>query len=82
MVACGGSCVVLETTLIEQGIVEPVEQSDWATNYLVVVVKPDGKSVKLCGNYKNTINPVMKVPEFPIPRIDSGSLCLKKLLTK
>ena len=38
------------TSLIEQGIVEPVEQSDWATN-LVVVVKPDGKSVRLCGNY-------------------------------
>ena len=64
--------------MIEQGIVEPVEQSDWATN-LVVVVKPDGKSVRLCGNYKNTINPVMKVPEFPIPRIqdiyDSLSGC-------
>ena len=55
-------------SLIEQGIVEPVEQIDWATN-LVVVVKLDGKSVRLCGNYKNTINPVMKVPEFPIPRI-------------
>ena len=55
-------------SLIEQGIFELVEQSDWATN-LVAVVKPDGKSVRLCGNYKNTIDPVMKVPEFPIPRI-------------
>ena len=55
-------------SLIEQGIVEPVEQSDWAIN-LVVVVKPDRKSVRLCGNYKNTINPVMKVPEFLIPRM-------------
>ena len=65
-------------SLIEQGIVEPVEQSDWATN-LVVVVKQDGKSVRLCGNYKNTIIPVMKVPEFLIPRIqdiyDSLSGC-------
>ena len=65
-------------SFIEQGIVERVEQSDWATN-LVVVVKPDGKSVRLCGNYKNTINPVMKVPELPIPRIqdiyDSLSGC-------
>ena len=65
-------------SLIEQGIVEQVEQSDWATN-LVVVVKLDGKCVRLCGNYKNTINPVMKVPGFPIPRIqdiyDSLSGC-------
>ena len=41
--------------LLKVGIIEQVQYSDWATN-IVVVAKPDGKSVRICGNYKQTVN--------------------------
>ena len=47
------------------GVVEKVECSDWATP-IVPVLKPDG-SVRICGDYKVTINPCLEVPEYPMP---------------
>ena len=45
-----------------------MEFSDWATP-IVPVLKPDG-SVHICGDYKVTINPVLDVPEHPMPTAD------------
>ena len=45
--------------LQEQGIIEPVQFSDWATP-IVPVLKPDG-SVHISGEYKGTVNCVAKL---------------------
>ena len=54
--------------LQEQGIIEPIQFSDWAAP-IVPVTKPDG-SVRICGDYKVTVNRVAKLDKYPIPKID------------
>ena len=45
--------------LQNDGIIEPVSWSDWATP-IVPVLKKNG-SVRLCGDFKVTVNPVLNV---------------------
>ncbi|XP_024154359.1 uncharacterized protein K02A2.6, partial [Oryzias melastigma] len=56
------------TRLVKQGVISPVDHSNWATP-VVPVSKKDG-SVRLCGDFKVTINPVLCVDKYPIPRIE------------
>ena len=49
-------------------IVSKVDYSDWATP-IVVVQKPSGK-VRICGDYRATVNPCLHVLQHPIPRIE------------
>ena len=54
---------------IECGIYTKVEHSDWASPQ-VCVLKPDGKSVRLCGDYKVTVNQVMDKDPYSLPSQD------------
>jgi hypothetical protein len=54
--------------LEDAGIIEPVKYSAWAAP-IVPVLKPDG-SVRLCGDYKVTVNQVAKADVYPLPRIE------------
>ena len=42
--------------------------SDWSAP-IVTVVKPD-KSIRICGDYKVTVNSVSKLDNYPIPKTD------------
>ena len=52
----------------DSGIAERIEYSDWGTP-LVVVPKPGG-GVRLCGDYKCTVNPQLEVPKTPMPSLE------------
>ena len=66
-----------ELTWIEQeGVLEKTHYSEWAAP-IVVVPKPDGR-LHLCGDYKVTINPVLDVDQYPLPKPDEIlPLCLE-----
>ena len=44
---------------------EKVRYSEWAAP-IVPVVKPD-KSIRVCGDYKVTINSALEVDQHPLP---------------
>ena len=50
------------------GIIQKVVHSDWAAA-VVPVVKPTGK-IRLCGDYKLTINKAVKPDKYPLPLTD------------
>ena len=55
--------------LEKQGVIEPVKYSEWAAP-IVPVLKSDQSSVRICGDYKMTVNQVAKPDCYPIPRIE------------
>ena len=57
-------------------IIKKVEYSDWATP-IVPVLKKDG-SVRICGDYKVTVNRVLDTNGYPIPNIDDLAFNLAK----
>ena len=69
--------------LLKDGVIEQVQFSEWAAP-VVLVLKKDN-SVRLCGDYKVTINQVAKTDTYPLPRIDdlfaslAGGTCFSKL---
>ena len=52
--------------LEREGTISPVEFSEWATP-IVPILKAD-QSLRICGDYKVTINPVTKLDNYPIPK--------------
>ncbi|KAL0820594.1 hypothetical protein ABMA28_006437 [Loxostege sticticalis] len=69
--------------MLRAGVIEPVDHSDWATP-LVIVHKPDA-SLRLCADYKVTLNRALLVDKFPVPKVEdlfskiSGSKYFTKL---
>ena len=54
--------------LQSEGILYIECQSDWATP-IVPVPKQDG-SVRICGDFKGTINPTLQAEQYPLSRIE------------
>ena len=69
--------------LVAEGILEPIDSSDWAAP-IVPVIKSDKKSVRICGDFRVTVNPVSRLNRYPIPKIEDLFATLKggKLFTK
>ena len=69
--------------LENQGIITPTNWSEWATP-VVAIPKADG-TVRLCGDYKVTVNPAIKVDKYPLPTTEeifaslSGGVIFSKL---
>ena len=55
--------------LQDEGIIEPVPFSDWAAP-IVPIVKADKKSVRICGDFKVTVNRAARVETYPLPRVE------------
>ena len=49
-------------------MLEPVEVSEWAAP-IVPVLKQDKRSVRICGDFRVTVNPVSKLDRYPIPKM-------------
>ena len=55
--------------LVKEGILEPVEFAEWASP-IVAVLKKDASSIRICGDFKQTVNPVSKLDRYPIPKVE------------
>ena len=54
--------------MIKEGIFEPLEYTDWVAP-IVPVRKSDG-SMRICGDYKVTVNKVTQCVKYSIPRAE------------
>ena len=54
--------------LESEGVLTKVSHSNWATP--IVPVKKADNRVRICGDYKQTVNPQLKVDQHPLPTID------------
>ena len=61
--------VKLELRKLEaEGIIRSIKYSEWASP-IVIVPKPDGQ-VRICGDFKRTINPFIDTEQYPFPTAD------------
>ena len=69
--------------LVKEGILVPVQFSNWAEP--IVVVKKSNGSVRICGHFCMTVNQTMPLDRYPIPRVEdllatlAGGKCFTKL---
>ena len=62
--------------LEKERIIEPVQFADWAAP-IVPVVKKDG-SIRICGDYKVTVNAAAKTDTYPLSKIEDMFATLGK----
>ena len=53
----------------KEGIIEPTNSSEWATP-LVIVPKSNGK-IRVCEDFKVTINQCVETKCYPIPMVEA-----------
>ncbi|CAH2100780.1 unnamed protein product [Euphydryas editha] len=54
--------------LQREGVIYKVDRSDYGT-HIVAVIKSNG-DIRICGDYKITLNPILKDFHYPLPRIE------------
>ena len=52
--------------LQKEGIIESVQYAEWAAP-IVPILKSDAKSIRICGDFKVTVNKASKLDCYPIP---------------
>ena len=50
------------------GVIKPVSYSDWAAPLVIVPTRYG--DVRICGDFKLTVNKVAALEQYPLPRID------------
>ena len=60
--------------LEEEGILCRVNHSEWAAP-IVPVLKKDG-SIRICGDFEVTINPALRIDQYPLPKPSDLMACL------
>ena len=63
--------------LVQEGTLEPMDIADWAAP-IVPVLKSDKTSVRICGDFRMTVNPVSKLDSYTIPKIEDLFAMLMK----
>ncbi|PIK36370.1 hypothetical protein BSL78_26804 [Apostichopus japonicus] len=53
--------------LQSEGIITPIQFADWAAP-IVPILKADKSSIRICGDYKVTVNKASKLDQYPILR--------------
>ena len=53
----------------KQGIITPIQFADWAAP-IVPVLKADKKTVRICGDFKMTVNQASRLDKYPILKIE------------
>lgn len=54
--------------LQELGVLEKIDYSDWAAP--IVPVRKSSGGIRICGDYKVTINQDLEIPEHPMPKVE------------
>ena len=54
--------------LVSKNIFQPVEYSEWAS--AIVSVKKSDESIRICGDYKVSVNKVAKHDKYPVPKTE------------
>ena len=69
--------------LVKLGILEPVRISEWAA-FIVPVLESDKKTVRICGDFKSTVNEASHLNRYPILKIEDlfATLSSGKTFTK
>ena len=61
-------------SMVASGVLEPIDHSEWAAP-IVCVPKPNGE-IRVCGDFKVTVNPYLHVDQYPMPTMEETLLPL------